>query len=389
MNSLGAGGLNEPYLVNAANALTFSLMVLSCFFSSIIVHHTSIRFTLFLGTLGFAPYAAGLYLYNKNGTEWFVLFGAALCGLSAGIFWMAQMAVAMSYPEPYNQGRFLGLWLSFCVGGQILGGAISLGLNARRSEGGKIGDNVYLVFIAMQALAPFSALLLTPPEKVQRRDGVTVRLNIPPGNQAELKRVIKLFSSRDFLLIVPLTAASYYTEAVMFTFVTFFFSVRARALCSLLSAIVAIICGNIFGAYLDMKSITLRKRARIAFIFTMAIQGGWWVWMTILVHRYQQFMPVYDWNDGGFASPFILFLALVGTFQLNVMFMYVPRFLCFLNTFFVIWYDNVLTTFSMFLASNIAKTQAEVVRTAGLLRGVQSAVQAISVRTNLYRVPSS
>ena len=126
MNSLGAGGQEKPYLVNAANALTFCLMVLSCFFSSVIVRFIGIKWTLIVGTMGYAPYAAGLYTNNRYGTEWFVLFGAALCGLSAGVFWMSEAAIALSYPEPWNQGRFLGLWLSFRVGGQIVGGVCSI-----------------------------------------------------------------------------------------------------------------------------------------------------------------------------------------------------------------------------------------------------------------------
>lgn len=106
MNSLGAGGEEKPYLVNGANALTFCLMVVSCFFSSVIVKKIGIKWALVFGTMGYAPYAAGLYTNNRYGTEWFVLFGAALCGISAGVFWMAEAAIALSYPEPYNQGEY-------------------------------------------------------------------------------------------------------------------------------------------------------------------------------------------------------------------------------------------------------------------------------------------
>ena len=37
MNSLGGGGSQSPWLVNAANALTFCLMVLTCALSGIFV----------------------------------------------------------------------------------------------------------------------------------------------------------------------------------------------------------------------------------------------------------------------------------------------------------------------------------------------------------------
>lgn len=50
MNSLGAGGAASPHLINAANALTFCLMVVSCFFGSIMVKYIGIKGALIFGT---------------------------------------------------------------------------------------------------------------------------------------------------------------------------------------------------------------------------------------------------------------------------------------------------------------------------------------------------
>lgn len=50
MNSLGAGGAASPELINAANALTFCLMVLSCYFSSVFVKYFTIKGALIFGT---------------------------------------------------------------------------------------------------------------------------------------------------------------------------------------------------------------------------------------------------------------------------------------------------------------------------------------------------
>lgn len=319
MNSLGAGGEEKPYLVNGANALTFCLMVVSCFFSPILVRRVGIKWALIFGTMGYALFAAGLYTNNRFGTEWFVLFGAALCGISAGVFWMAEAAIALSYPEPYNQGKFLGFWLSFRVGGQVLGGAINLGLNANDNKAGKVSYNVYLAFIALQALGPFAGLLLNKPEKVQRSDGVPVNLAISNGSWFEIKAVTRLFFSRNFLLIVPLIAQGVYTEAVMFTFESLWLSVRARALGSFLSGIVAMIAGNLLGAFLDRKKWSLKTRARGAFFTILGLQGAWWIWATILVTYYHKSKPTYDWVDPGFGKTFALFLFWVAGFQLNYM----------------------------------------------------------------------
>lgn len=50
MNSLGAGGAARPELINAANSLTFCLMVVSCYFSSVIVKYIGIKGALVFGT---------------------------------------------------------------------------------------------------------------------------------------------------------------------------------------------------------------------------------------------------------------------------------------------------------------------------------------------------
>ncbi|KAL4895276.1 hypothetical protein BDV59DRAFT_191795 [Aspergillus ambiguus] len=353
MNSLGGGGAEKPYLVNTANALTFCLMVVSCFFGSVIVRLIGIKWTLILGTVGYAPYAAGLYVNNRFDSEWLTIFGAAVCGLSAGIFWMAESAVALSYPEPYNQGHFLGLWLSFRVGGQIVGGSINLGVNVHRSSPGSVSYAVYIVFIALQALAPFSGLLLSSPSSVQRSDGLPVQLRISNNPLTELKAMYKLFMSKDYLMIVPLIFQAAFTEAVMFSYVSLWFSVRARALGSLLSGIMALIAGNLLGAYLDRERIRLRTRSRTAFFTILGLQGMWWTWATVVVTEYRKTQPSYDWMDAGFGRGFALYLFWVAGFQLNYMFLY-------------------------FVVGNLAKDDEEVVRISGLLRGTESAAQAIS-----------
>ena len=227
MNSLGAGGEEKPYLVNTGNALTFCLMVISCLFGSVVVRYIGIKWTLIIGTMGYAPYAAGLYTNNRYGTQWFVLVGSALCGLSAGIFWMAEAAIALAYPEPHNKGKFLGLWLSFRVGGQLVGGAINLGINAKNNKAGKVSYAVYLAFIALQASGPIAGLLLNNPSQVQRTDGQKVYLSIVERPWYELKMTIKRFFSKEFLFMVPFISQAVYTEAVMFTFESCKFSPTA------------------------------------------------------------------------------------------------------------------------------------------------------------------
>ncbi|KAI5828244.1 MFS general substrate transporter [Schizophyllum commune Tattone D] len=319
MNSLGAGGAQSPYLVNTANALIFSLMVLSATLSSSLVNVVGIRITLILGTLGFAPYAAGLYTNNRYGTEWFVLFGAALCGLAAGTFWMAEAAIALSYPEPERQGKFLGLWLTFKIAGQIVGGAIDLGVTANRNEAGSVS------YTCTSSSSPL------------------------------------LFRRPKYLLLIPLIANYIYTESVMFTYISLWFTVRSRALGSFVSGLAAAVAGNLMGRLLDNDRWSHRFRARTSFFITITLQGALLAWNVANSWFYIRSSPHYDWSDSGFGNGFAVFVLQVANFQI-----------CYMALF---WY-----------CGELAETPEEVVRIAGLLRATESASQAVSY--GLSSIPS-
>ena len=236
---------------------------------------------------------------------------------------MAEAAIALSYPEPYNQGRFLGVWLMFRVGGQVLGGAVNLGLDVHNSHAGSVSYGVYQVFIALQAAAPFAGLLLTAPAKVQRTDGVKVSCSIPKemSIRAELLATGKLFLSSRYLLVIPLIAQSVFAEAVFFTFQGLWFTVRARSLASFLSGIMAMIGGHALGFFIDNKKLSEKLRGRWSFITLATIQGAWWVWGTVIVTKYRTTQPTFDWVSPGFGSGFAWFLLMVMSFQMNYMYL--------------------------------------------------------------------
>jgi MFS family permease len=297
-------------------------MVITCAFSSISVKYLGVKWTLVLGAAGYCPFAAGLYCNNRFGSDWFVLLGATLCGLGAGIFWSAEAASALAYPEPENQGRFLGFWLSFRIMGQILGGAINLGLNVNRNKAGSVSYTVFLIFIALQALAPFAGILISTPKQVQRTDGVPVSCSIPKSQPIvkELAAMGKVFINKKFLMIIPLIAQAVFAEAVFFTYAGLWFSVRVRALGSFLGGVVALASGNVLGSFLDNKKLSLKTRSRWSFGFIMVTQGAWWLWGVIVATEFKKTQPTYDWVDAGFGRAFAWFIFQVMGFQINYMF---------------------------------------------------------------------
>jgi hypothetical protein len=132
----------------------------------------------------------------------------------------------------------------------------------------------------------------------------------------------KTFFSKKYLLLVLFIGQAVYSEAVYFTYLSLWFTVRARALGSFLSGIIAVTCGNILGAWLDRNSVLLKTRARVAFSVIVILQGAWWIWATVLVTRFHHTKPTYDWSSSGFGNAFVPFLFLTAGFQLNYLFCY-------------------------------------------------------------------
>lgn len=81
-------------------------MVFGCSIFSILANKFGLKNILIIGTLGYAPYSASLYVNNRYGTEWFVLFGGATCGIAASALWASEGAIALGYGGVKDRGKF-------------------------------------------------------------------------------------------------------------------------------------------------------------------------------------------------------------------------------------------------------------------------------------------
>lgn len=137
-------------------------------------------------------------------TRWFVILGAVICGISAGLYWAAEGAIVLSYPQHAMRGRYLALWLGFKNSGQLIGGAINLGLNANNAAAGKVSYVTILVFVALQVCAALLSFLLSPPEKAVRSDGTKIMVDEPTPAKEQLRRLWKTVSTREIGLLLPI-----------------------------------------------------------------------------------------------------------------------------------------------------------------------------------------
>jgi MFS family permease len=310
MNGLGVGGSQSPDLVNAANALLYAFMTVTCFAGPWLTNAIGFRWTLTVGSLGYPLYAAGLYLNNRTGATWLVYLGSVSCGITAGFFWSVEGAIATGYPERHKTGRYIATWFTFRNLGNVIGGGVSLGINHSVNHRGQVGYQTYLAFIAIQCLGLVIGPLLSNPEKVQRDDGT--RIEAPKGIhwREELRIMWRLARSKSILLLVPLFWYFGWIQAYPGTYLATYFTVRSRALGSFMSAIVGTLATWLGGSMVDLPWLRNRKhRAIITFALIAVMNSATWIWAVIIQNEYRHTNPVLDWgNQRAFGRGFGLYL---------------------------------------------------------------------------------
>lgn len=90
LSSLGAGGLATPWYANATAAAGYVFMAVLCIVGGIIVSKIGVRWALLISSTGDIIYAGSLYLNSKNGTQWFLMFGSIISGMTDGLMYSVE-----------------------------------------------------------------------------------------------------------------------------------------------------------------------------------------------------------------------------------------------------------------------------------------------------------
>ncbi|KAJ5487625.1 hypothetical protein N7530_001925 [Penicillium desertorum] len=368
LNNLGAGGNAKPYLNNAANALTYGLMSVGCFLAGGVTNKITAKWTLFIGAAFYTPYAAGLYCNNRYGNEWFLLLGAALCGIGASLLWASEAAIAVGYPEEEKRGRYVAIWMSIRQMGPLVGGAISLALNVNTAHVGKVTYTTYLGLVAISSLgAPF-ALLLSQPQDVIRSNGTKIPYMKKTSFAIEARAIWKQLSNKYMLLLIPVFLAGQFGTTYQGNYLTTYFTVRSRALASFLTAVVGASANMVTGIFLDLKFLSRETRSRVVYIFVLVFVTGSWTWNAIVETKLSRMAepPAFDLGDGAFFnSAFTVYI------------------------FFRFFYE-VLQTYIYWLMAEIkgAQGDGDIARTTGILRSWESIGSTIAYAVGATHWPN-
>jgi hypothetical protein len=103
--------------------------------------------------------------------------------------------------------RYVGIWMGIRQMGPLVGGAISLALNVKTSEKGKVTYTTYLGLVAISSLGAPLALLLSQPQNVVRSDGTQIPYMRKTNFGIEARAIWKQLRNKYMLLLIPVFLA--------------------------------------------------------------------------------------------------------------------------------------------------------------------------------------
>ncbi|KAI3544096.1 hypothetical protein CSPX01_05851 [Colletotrichum filicis] len=310
MNNLGAGGQAEPYVINAVNVITFVIMIVLSPLASMVGNLVGMKWIVVIGTLGYVPYSAALYCNSIWGTQWFLIFGAVTCGISASALWPGEAAIAVGYPEVARRGVCISIWMALGKLGSIIATAIQLAINKDSDTTGAISPSTYLVLVAIQCLGLPLSLLLAPPKKLIRKDGKKpIFANSQRTFKTQFRGFLAQFKRREVLLLIPAFITAQWGVTYQGNYMAAYFTVRARTLAGFIIAVVGAISNVLAGWWLDSKHLKRTTQARWSWYFLLALFTLVWIWNLAVQERWARKSPgEIDWVSESFGEGVTIFI---------------------------------------------------------------------------------
>ncbi|KAH8699120.1 major facilitator superfamily domain-containing protein, partial [Talaromyces proteolyticus] len=282
------------------------------FFSGAICNRIGVKWTLIIGTLGYAPYGAALYTNAKFGNNWFPILGGLTCGISAVFLWTSSGAVNLVYPPVHQRGRAVATKFALQNLGGFIGGLIAVGLNATNAARGRVSDATFFGITSIMCLGLPAALTVPRhPQKVIRTDGSRVRPHKFLSWKEEIRGFTEIITRKEFLLLVPYFIYCQWDLSYMWAWNATYHTVRARAVLSTCFYLVGpTIIGPIQGLLLDNPKWPRQNRSRLGVTSFFIVAVLTWIYGLIVQYQYSN-RPVsaaIDIFDPIFAKSLLLFI---------------------------------------------------------------------------------
>ncbi|KAI7872453.1 major facilitator superfamily domain-containing protein [Spinellus fusiger] len=362
---LGAGGSmsSNIALTDAANGVLYGCFFIVGFFAGSVTNTLGTKSTLTIGSVGYALYASAFWIYDAKKIASIVVIAGAVLGCCAGLFWSAQGAIMMSYPEEKNKGKYVAIfWTLFNLGG-IIGSVIALVLNLEQGASSGVSAGTYTAFVVIMLTGVLFSLVLSPSSQVVRPNGTKISMAKATHWKDEIKGAVMVWSDWRMMCLLPAFLASNWFYAYQFRVNAIFFDASTRALNDTMYWALQIVGSIFLGILLDYQGIHRRSRGILclAFLFfiLMAIWAGGFVFQLTFDTTFSD--PIH-WNTSSFGGPFVLYMLYGMSDALYQTYMY--------------WIMGAMSNDASLLA-----------RYAGFYKAVQSAGAAIAFGIDAVNIP--
>ncbi|CZR42805.1 uncharacterized protein FPRO_10108 [Fusarium proliferatum ET1] len=363
ISNLGGGGLSTPYLANLATSLNYTAGCLLTLFGGPLINKFGIKWSCIIAAVGMPLSGSAYYVCAKYRVNWYLIFAKILTGFTYGFLYVAESTAMLSYPLANDRGFYLGVWSAMRNSGSVIGGAINFSNNHSDSKAGGVAWSTYLVFIAFECTGLIWAFLLSPTRRVRRHDGTKVAMSERASWRQEFAALWKHLQRRKTWLMALPAFYSFFCGGTMGTYLSLHFSVRARALSSLLLPTLSIVEVILYGKLLDRTRWSQTKRAWISFACWLIPQAACFIWIGI---EYSKFggrklenALDYETNTRRWVEAYLPYLIMQST-----------SYVCQLSLYWI------LGTFSTDAGSSA--------RSGGLLRAFETAGQTVSYAINSH-----
>lgn len=154
---------------------------------------------------------------------------------------------------------------------------------------------------------PF-ALALPSAGRVQRTDGRKVILKRDLTFRHSFKIMWAILKQPKMLALVPLFIYSQWFLSYQWQYNFAYFTVRTRALNSMLFYLVGLISASLLGLWLDQSQFTRRRRAILAyFVLVTLVTTSWILGLVVQVH-YERTSPTIDWTEFKYGLGCLVFI---------------------------------------------------------------------------------
>ncbi|CDM34717.1 hypothetical protein DTO013E5_3361 [Penicillium roqueforti] len=323
ITGLGGGGLASTRVSNISTSIGYATLAVVCCIGGPLVNKIGIKWALILGSMSFPIQGSAYYCNSKFGNEWYLILSGAISGIGTACWYVAEAGAIMTLAPSGARGKYLALWIVSRNLGQLVGGAINLSKNFEKGVSGGVTSDTFIAFVIIECLALPFALLITPFERVVRSDGTKIVTSETLSTKMEFKYIAKTLSSKLIILSAPWALWSFFYGGTWSTYLGTYFTVRARALSSLISPFFCIIGCFGLGFILDMKGFSQRRRAQIGLYTVIILNVGVYIWSIIMQVKFNHNKPgAIDWDDGLYASSFLPYFFVQTTGPLSQSYMY-------------------------------------------------------------------